>query len=72
MKQTEKMTFREICLEKCRAKDDFIRTLQEATGVNVATVYRWVNGFTNPSKRDQISIAAKLGSTVETLFGTQI
>lgn len=71
MKNVEKMTFREICIEKCKAKENFIKTLQEATGVNVATVYRWVNGFTSPSKRDQISIAAKLGSTVEILFGKQ-
>lgn len=69
MERKEKLTFREICLEKCKAKDNFIKTLQEATGVNVVTVYRWVNGFTKPSKRDQMAIAKALDSTVEVLFG---
>ncbi len=68
MEKTEKLTFKEICKEKCLAKENFIKTLQEATGVNLVTVYRWVNGFTKPAKRDQIAIAKALGSTVETLF----
>lgn len=63
-----KMTFREICEEKRRAKEDFVRTILDATGVNIATVYRWVNGSTTPSRRDQKSIADALGSTVEILF----
>jgi len=45
--------------------------LQEATGVSVTTVYRWVNGFSTPAKRDRIAIAKALGSSVETLFGTK-
>lgn len=64
-----KMTFRELCEEKCRAKEDFVRTIHDATGVNIATVYRWVNGATTPSRRDQKFIADALGSTVEILFG---
>lgn len=64
-----KMTFREICEEKCRAKEEFVRKIHEATGVNIATVYRWVKGLTTPSYRDQKSIADALGSTVEFLFG---
>lgn len=69
MKGKENLSFREICNNVCRAKEDFVRKLQEATGVNPVTVYRWVNGFTNPSRRDQKAIADALGSTVEILFG---
>jgi transcriptional regulator with XRE-family HTH domain len=72
MEKKENLTFKEICKEKCLAKEKFIKTLQEATGVNVVTVYRWVNGFTKPSKRDQIAIAKALGSSVETLFEYEI
>ena len=69
MERKENLTFKEICQEKCEAKEKFIRTLEEATGVNKVTVYRWVNGFTKPAKRDQIAIAKALGSTVDILFG---
>lgn len=64
----EKMTFKEICAEKCRAKDDFIKLLQEATGVSLATVYRWVNGFSSPHPRDRNAIAKVLNSSVDVLF----
>lgn len=64
----EKMTFKEICAEKCRAKDDFIKLLQEATGVSLATVYRWVNGFSSPHPRDRNAIAKALNSSVDVLF----
>lgn len=64
----EKMTFKEICAEKCRAKDDFIKLLQDATGVSLATVYRWVNGFSSPHPRDRNAIAKALNSSVEVLF----
>lgn len=71
MEMKEKMTFREICKERCEAKENFVKLLQEATGVSIVTVYRWVNGFTKPSKRDQAAIANSLCSSVETLFGTK-
>lgn len=64
----EKMTFKEICAEKCRAKDDFIKLLQDATGVSLATVYRWVNGFSSPHPRDRNAIAKALNSSVDVLF----
>ncbi len=70
MEKKEKMTFREICKEKCEAKENFVKLLQEATGVSIATVYRWVNGFSKPAKRDRLAIANALGSSVETLFET--
>ena len=69
MNNMENLSFKEICNNACRAKEDLIRKLQGATGVNTVTVYRWVNGFTIPSRRDRIKIAEALGSTVETLFG---
>ena len=71
MEMEKNLSFKEICREKCLAKDNFIKMLQEATGVNLVTVYRWVNGFSKPSKRDRIAIANALGSSVETLFGTK-
>lgn len=69
MKSEEKKTFREICDEKCRAKTEFIQLLHHATEVNLATVYRWVSGFSVPAPRDRKKIAEALGSTVEDLFG---
>ena len=69
MEKLKKMSFKEICQEKCQAKAEFIRTLQEATGVNLTTVYRWVGGFATPAPRDRRAIAKALGASVEELFG---
>ena len=70
MEKKKNLTFREICKERCEAKENFVKMLQEATGVSISTVYRWVSGFSRPAKRDQLAIANALGSSVETLFGT--
>ena len=64
----EKLTFRQICAEKCKAKEDFIKLLHDATGVSLPTVYRWVNGFSYPHPRDRKVIAKALNSSVEVLF----
>lgn len=69
MENFKKRTFREICEEKCKAKEEFVELLHETTGVSLSTVYRWVSGFSVPSRRDRIAIANKLGSTTEVLFG---
>ena len=69
MCKVENLTFKEICAEKCKAKEDFIKLLHDATGVSLATVYRWVNGFSSPHPRDRNAIAKALNSSVEVLFG---
>ncbi len=53
-------------------KSDVIRHVAEACGVNIVTVYRWVNGEQQPDMLKRRAIAEVLRLPVEELFPGEV